>query len=239
MSRLKSRYKCTLNACCELLGLKYYYATGNNVINIATGNNIIDAVWYRGIFARSSKEFLFCSFTCKERSEEKMQKNSFPLKISRARAAEISFPDKLKIRVRNVVIVGQTLVRDSKLYDIARFKYRRTFGENPGKRSDLFPIVGGGRYWALVRDRSTEAVSSIKRQRNQIARAENVRRRRIVGVSGVQSRWHWMRLLRCLARLAPLGPDKCIIGAHECRRHAHAWRETCAGVRMNGRMENP
>lgn len=61
-------------------------------------------------------------------------------------------------------------------------------GENLAERSDLSPswVTSIESLHAIA----AEAVSSIKRQRNQIAGAENVRRRRIVGVSGVQSRWH-------------------------------------------------
>lgn len=86
--------------------------------------------------------------------------------------------------------------------------------------------------------RSREAVNSIKRQRNQIAGAENVRRRRIAAFRGSNQGG-----IECVCYDASLGSphnrDKCIIGAHECRRHAHTLRETCAGVRMNARMENP
>jgi len=68
--------------------------------------------------------------------------------------------------------------------------------------------------WAALNPstRSREAVSSIKRQRNQIAGAENVRRRRIAAFRGSNQGG-----IECVCYDASLGSphglDKCIIGA--------------------------
>lgn len=88
-----------MNARAKLRGLKYYHATGNNVINLATGDNIIDAVSCRGIFTRPSVERFSRPFTRKEKIRAEERERGRCGKILSENLAEISCSDKLKIPI--------------------------------------------------------------------------------------------------------------------------------------------